>query len=494
MKELTNRTVSAIRELVVSGQASAVEICRAHIEHARAVEPQIQACRAILESSALEEAKRIDGDRRAGRPLGPLAGVPVAIKDALCTRGAPTTAGSRILEKFVPTYDATCVRRLREAGAVIVSKTNLDEFAMGSSSENSAFEIPRNPWDTSRVAGGSSGGSAAVVAAGEVPAALGADTGGSVRQPASFCGVPGMKPSYGRVSRYGLIAFASSLDQVGTIGRTVEDVARILGVIAGRDPCDATSAAVPVPDYTTALTGGIDGMRLGVPTEYFMGGITREVESAVRATLRLAEEKGASLVEISLPHTEYAVPAYYIIATAEASSNLARYDGVRYGHRAEGVRDLSSMYFQSRREGFGQEVKLRIMLGTYVLSAGYYDAYYLKGQKVRTMIRNDFEKAFENVDAILTPTSPTPAFRRGEKLDDPLAMYLSDVFTVTSNLAGLPGISIPCGLTDDRLPIGLQILGPNFQEERVLRIAAALERELQFDRERPPVPSTPPDR
>ncbi len=492
MNDVVGRPATEIRSLVASGEASAVEICRAHLDRARAVEPRIHACRAILEEPALQDADRVDDDRRRGRPLGPLAGVPVAIKDVLCTRGVPTTCGSRILEQFIPIEDATAVRLLREAGAVIISKTNMDEFAMGSSSENSAFEIPRNPWDTGRVAGGSSGGSAAAVAADEVPLSLGSDTGGSIRQPAAFCGVVGMKPTYGRVSRYGLVAFASSLDQVGPLARSVEDAALVLGVIAGHDPRDATSSPLPVPAYASSLDRGWRGLRLGVPREYFSGGIDPEVESAVRASLRMAEQDGATLAEISLPHTEYAVPAYYIIATAEASSNLARYDGVRYGRRAADAGDLSSMYLRSRGEGFGPEVKRRIMLGTYVLSAGYYDAYYLKGQKVRTLIRGDFERAFEKVDAIVTPTSPTPAFRMGEKVDDPLSMYLSDIFTVTTNLAGLPGISIPCGLTKNRLPIGLQIVGPAFREEIVLRTAAAFERGLQFRRAgSPPVPAPP---
>jgi len=480
-------TIGEIRSLVSSGQASAVEICRAHLRRAREVESRVKAFRVLLDESALREAEAIDRDRREGRPLGPLAGVPIAVKDVLCARGAPTTCGSLILKNFVPPYDATCVARLRRAGAVLVGKTNMDEFAMGSSTENSAYEKPCNPWALDRVPGGSSGGSAAAVAAGEVPASLGTDTGGSIRQPAAFCGIPGMKPTYGRVSRYGLVAFASSLDQVGPFGRTVEDVARVLQVIAGHDPLDSTSAPLPVPDYLGALGKGVSGLRIGVPKEYFRGGLDREVEAAVRSGLKSAERLGARLEEISLPHTEYAIPTYYIIATAEASSNLARYDGVRYGHRARGAQQMGELYVRTRTEGFGPEVKRRIMLGTYVLSAGYYDAYYLKGQKVRTLIRQDFERAFETVDAIVTPTSPTPAFRFGEKVDDPLAMYLSDIFTVTINLAALPGISIPCGLTRDRLPIGLQIVGRRFDEETVLRLAAALEGELKFRDERPPL-------
>jgi aspartyl-tRNA(Asn)/glutamyl-tRNA(Gln) amidotransferase subunit A len=486
---LCGRTVAELAGLVRRGEASAAEICRAHLARARAVEPRVRAFRALLEDQALEAAEEVDRARRAGRPLGPLAGVPLAIKDVLCARGAPTTCGSRILEGFVPGYDATCVARLRAAGAVILAKTNMDEFAMGSSTENSAFEITRNPWDLDRVPGGSSGGSAAAVAAGEVPASLGTDTGGSIRQPAAFCGVPGLKPTYGRVSRYGLVAFASSLDQAGPFGATVEDAARVLQVIAGHDPLDSTSAPEPVPDYLAALRRGAAGLRVGVPREYFAGGIDPQVEAAVRAALLTAERLGARLEEISLPHTEYAIPTYYIIATAEASSNLARYDGVRYGHRARGCDDLASLYLRTRSEGFGAEVKRRIMLGTYVLSAGYYDAYYLRAQKVRTLIRADFEKAFAGVDAVVTPTTPTPAFRLGEKVDDPLAMYLSDIFTVTINLAGLPGISIPCGLTRERLPIGLQIVGRRFDEETVLRLASALEGELRFRGGLPPLPA-----
>ena len=491
MSGLTGRTVGEIRSLVASGEASAVEVCRAHLERARALEPRVKAFRALLDEPALRDAERVDRERAEGRPAGPLAGVPIAIKDVLCVRGAPATCGSRILESHVPIYDATCVARLRGAGAVILGKTNMDEFAMGSSTENSAFEKTANPWALDRVPGGSSGGSAAAVAAREVPASLGTDTGGSIRQPAALCGVPGMKPTYGRVSRYGLVAFASSLDQVGPFGRTVEDLARVLQVIAGHDPADSTSARVDVPDYLAGLRRGASGLRIGVPAEYFKGGMDPEVDASVRSALRLAEGLGARLQEISLPHTEYAIPTYYIIATAEASSNLARYDGVRYGHRAQGARQLGPMYVRTRTEGFGAEVKRRIMLGTYVLSSGYYDAYYLKGQRVRTLIRRDFERAFETVDAILTPTTPTPAFRFGDKTDDPLAMYLSDIYTVTINLAGLPGISIPCGLTRERLPIGLQIIGRRFDEETVLRLASALEGELKFHQHRPPLDGTP---
>ena len=490
MSAAAGLTIAEIHSLIASGQASAVEICRAHLRRAREVEPRVMAFRALLDEEALRQAETVDRDRREGRPLAALAGVPIAIKDVLCARGAPTTCGSRILKDFRPVYDATCVARLRRAGAVILGKTNMDEFAMGSSTENSAYEKTRNPWALDRVPGGSSGGAAAAVAAGEVAAAIGTDTGGSIRQPAAFCGVPGMKPTYGRVSRYGLVAFASSLDQAGPFGVTVEDVARVLQVIAGHDPSDSTSADRPVPDYVASLGKGAAGLRLGVPAEYFRGGLDPEVEAAVQSALKSAERLGARLEPISLPHTEYAIPTYYIIATAEASSNLARYDGVRYGHRARGASSLGSLYVRTRTEGFGAEVKRRIMLGTYVLSSGYYDAYYLKGQRVRTLIRRDFERAFETVDLIVTPTSPTPAFRFGDKVDDPLSMYLSDIFTVTINLAGLPGISIPCGLTRERLPVGLQIIGRPFDEETILRLAAALEGALKFRGHRPPLGGT----
>jgi aspartyl-tRNA(Asn)/glutamyl-tRNA(Gln) amidotransferase subunit A len=491
MTDLHGRTIAEILALFGSGRASAAEICRAHLARARAVDGEVRAFRAIFADGAMAEAERLDRERREGRPPGPLAGVPVAIKDVLCCRGAPTTCGSRILGSFVPVYDATCVARLRAAGAVILGKTNMDEFAMGSSTENSAYEKTRNPWDLDRVPGGSSGGSAAAVAAGEAPAALGTDTGGSIRQPAAFCGVSALKPTYGRVSRYGLVAFASSLDQAGPFGRTVEDVARILQVIAGHDPKDSTSAPREVPDYLAGLRRGASGLRIGVPKEYFPRGLDAEVDSAVRSALLLAEKAGATVQEISLPHTEYAIPAYYIVATAEASSNLARYDGVRYGHRTARPESLADLYVRSRTEGFGPEVKRRIMLGTYVLSSGYYDAYYLKAQKVRTLIRRDFERAFERVDLIVTPTTPTAAFRIGEKVDDPLAMYLSDIFTVTINLSGLPGMSIPCGLTKARLPIGLQIVGRPFDEETVLRLAATLEADLKFGDRRPPLSAKP---
>jgi aspartyl-tRNA(Asn)/glutamyl-tRNA(Gln) amidotransferase subunit A len=420
----------------------------------------------IDRDGALQRAKEVEQG-------AVLAGVPVAVKDNICVRGLQTSCGSRILGDYHPPYNATVIERLITAGAVIIGKTNCDEFAMGSSNENSAFGPVRNPWDTTRVPGGSSGGSAAAVAAGIVPVALGSDTGGSVRQPASLCGVLGLKPTYGRNSRYGLVAFASSLDQIGIFAREVADVARVLAVIAGRDPKDSTSADVPVPDYTAALDGNLKGARIGFPAALFGKGLDQEVASAVKSSIDVYRELGAEIVAVELPHASYAIAVYYIIATAEASSNLARFDGVRYGFRAEEAPELRQMYRKTREEGFGAEVKRRIMLGTYVLSAGYYDAYYRKAQQVRTLIENDFLNAFKNCDAIITPTSPTPAFALGEKVDDPLAMYLNDIYTVTGNLAGIPGLSVPCGLSSARLPIGFQLLGPYWSEAALLRLAHA---------------------
>ena len=453
----------------------------------KTVEQSITAAERLNETlNAFLEIDRRGALERAVGSVGPLAGVPVAVKDNICVVGMQASCGSRILGNYHPPYNATVIERLTQAGAVIIGKTNCDEFAMGSSNENSAFGPVRNPWDTTRVPGGSSGGSAAAVAAGIVPVALGSDTGGSVRQPASLVGVVGLKPTYGRNSRYGLVAFASSLDQVGIFGRKVEDVARVLGAIAGRDPRDATTADVPVPDYTASLATDLNGMRLGFPRALFGEGLDEEVGSAVKAVVDVYRDLGAEIVDVDLPHAKFAIAVYYIIATAEASSNLARFDGVRYGFRAEDTPELRQMYRRTREEGFGPEVKRRIMLGTYVLSAGYYDAYYLKAQKVRTLIRNDFLSAFESCDAIITPTSPGTAFALGEKVDDPLAMYLNDIYTVTANLAGIPGISVPCGLSAERLPIGFQLLGPYWSEPTLFKLAHAYAQARPFT-ERPPV-------
>jgi aspartyl-tRNA(Asn)/glutamyl-tRNA(Gln) amidotransferase subunit A len=433
----------------------------------------------LSKERALAKADEVDRRAKAGDDMPALAGVSVAIKDVLVTQGVRTTAGSKILGNYVPPYDATVVKRLEVAGAVMLGKTNCDEFAMGSSNENSAWKPVHNPRDLSRVPGGSSGGSAAAVAADMAVVSLGSDTGGSIRQPAALCGVHGLKPTYGRVSRYGLIAFASSLDHVGPFGRCVKDVATVLRVIAGRDPMDSTSADIPVPDYVAELDKPVHGLKIGVAKEYFGEGLDKEVRTAVESAIQKLASLGCEIVEVSLPHTKYAIPAYYIIATAEASANLARFDGVRYGFRAQGVKSLSEMYRRTRDQEFGAEVKRRIMLGTYALSTGYYDAYYLKAQKVRTLLTRDFEEGFRRVDAIVTPTSPTAAFKLGEKVDDPLAMYLADIYTVTANLAGIPGISVPCGETKEKLPIGLQILGRHFDESTVLRLAYAYEQAVK---------------
>jgi aspartyl-tRNA(Asn)/glutamyl-tRNA(Gln) amidotransferase subunit A len=473
--DLTNLTIDAARTAIAEGKTTATALAESCFTAIQKQDGEIGAFLTLSKDRGLAKAAEIDALVKDGKPLPPLAGVPVAIKDVMVTRGVRTTAGSRILENFVPPYDCTAVKRLEQAGAVVLGKLNCDEFAMGSSNENSAYHPVRNPRDTSRVPGGSSGGAAAAVAAGMAVATLGSDTGGSIRQPASFCGVVGMMPTYGRVSRYGLIAFASSLDHIGPLAHTVKDAAIVLRTIAGRDPMDSTCADVPVPDYVAELEKPIRGLKVGVPKEYFGDGLDAEVRGAVEGAIEKLRELGCELVKVSLPHTEYAIPTYYIVATAEASANLARYDGVRYGYRSKKARSLSEMYRRTRDEAFGTEVKRRIMLGTYALSAGYYDAYYLKAQKVRTLLTRDFEEAFKKVDVIATPTSPTAAFRLGEKVNDPLAMYLADIYTVTADLAGIPGISIPCGQTKENLPIGLQILGKHFDEATVLRVAHAYE-------------------
>ena len=473
--EVSNLTIDEARSAIQQGKTSAVALAESFYRNIKTRDSEIGAYLTLSNERALEQARRVDQLAAKGKPLPPLAGVPVGIKDVLNTRGVRTTAGSKILDNFIPVYDATAVARLEQAGAVVLGKMNCDEFAMGSSNENSAFRPVRNPRDPSRVPGGSSGGSAAAVAAGMAVVTLGSDTGGSIRQPASFCGVVGLMPTYGRVSRYGLIAFASSLDHVGPLARTVKDAAIVLRTIAGRDPMDSTSADVPVPDYVAELEKPVHGLRIGVAKEYFGEGLDSEVRQAVETAIQQLANLGCEIVPVSLPHTPYAIPTYYIVATAEASSNLARFDGVRYGYRARDARVLSEMYRSTRDEGFGAEVKRRIMLGTYALSAGYYDAYYLKAQKVRTLLTRDFDEAFGKVDAIVTPTSPTAAFKLGEKTNDPLAMYLADIYTVTADLAGIPGISVPCGETREKLPIGLQILGRHFDEATILRIAHAYE-------------------
>lgn len=473
---MNTQTIDSTRAAIAEGRTTATAIAQSSYATIAEKDPDIGAFLTLTKERALQKAAEIDALAAGGRELPPLAGVPVGIKDVMVTRGVRTTAGSKILNNYIPPYDSTTVARLEAAGAILLGKMNCDEFAMGSSNENSAYRPVRNPRDLSRVPGGSSGGSAAAVAAGMAVATLGSDTGGSIRQPASFCGVVGVMPTYGRVSRYGLIAFASSLDHIGPLTNTVKDAAIVLRTIAGRDPMDSTSADIPVPDYVAELEKPVRGLRLGIPKEYFGEGLDEEVRAAVEKAIQKLGSLGCEIVPVSLPHTEYAIPTYYLIATAEASSNLARYDGVRYGHRSAKARSLAEMYELTRDEGFGTEVKRRIMLGTYALSAGYYDAYYLKAQRVRTLLAHDFQEAFKKVHAIVTPTSPTAAFKLGEKTDDPLAMYLADVYTVTADLVGIPGISVPCGTTREKLPIGLQILGRHFDEATILRLAHAFEK------------------
>ena len=487
--QLNQLTISELRAKLARREVSAREATQSCLDQISRVDGKIHAFISHNDADALAQADAADKllSQGGGGTSRPLLGVPVAVKDVLAVKDQPLNCGSKILGKFISPYDATVVEKLKAAGAIVFGRLNMDEFAMGSSTENSAFGVTHNPWDTTRIPGGSSGGSAAAVAADEVIAALGSDTGGSIRQPAALCGCVGLKPTYGRVSRYGLVAFASSLDQIGPFTKDVLDAAVMLGVIGGHDARDSTSVSQPVPDYAAALTGGIKGLKLGLPKEYMIGGLDAEVKSAVDTAVTKFQELGAQVVEISLPHTDYAVATYYIIATAEASANLARFDGIRYGARVDGA-DPVELYGRTRGAGFGAEVKRRIILGTYVLSSGYYDAYYLRAQKVRTLIRNDFLKSFETVDAIVTPTSPTAAFKIGEKSDDPLQMYLSDIFTISCNLAGICGISLPCGFTKSpKLPIGLQLLGKPFGEETLLKIARAYEQDTAWHRERPPL-------
>jgi aspartyl-tRNA(Asn)/glutamyl-tRNA(Gln) amidotransferase subunit A len=476
-----------LRDLMQKGEVSPVQVVQSYADRIGQVEDRVQAYNSLTTGTALQTAKQLETMRAQGKKLPPLAGIPLAIKDVICTKGVATTCSSRILEHFVPPYDASVVRLLGEAGTITLGKTNMDEFAMGSSTENSAFKQTRNPWNLGCVPGGSSGGSAAAVAADMCAGALGTDTGGSIRQPGGFCGVAALKPTYGRVSRYGLVAFASSLDQIGPLAKDVRDAAILLGVIAGHDPLDSTSAAVPVPDYEAELTGDIRGLRVGIPAEYFIEGMDPEVEAAVSQAIKVLVGLGAAQTPVGLPHTDYAIATYYLVATAEASSNLGRYDGVKYGYRTPKSEHLIDMYMKTRREGFGPEVKRRIMLGTYALSAGYYDAYYLKALKVRTLIRQDFTQAFQRCDVIVTPTSPTAAFRFGEKTQDPLQMYLADVFTISANLAGVPGINVNCGFTREGLPIGLQIIGKPFDEGTILKVAHAYEQATTWRTRRPSV-------
>jgi len=481
--ELHTLGIGELRTLLDRKEVAVKDVVDSVYRRIDAVEDRVRAFVTLTRERALEMAseaqKRIDNNLST-----PLLGIPLGIKDNMCTRGIRTTCSSKILAQFIPPYESTVTSRLAEKGYILIGKTNLDEFAMGSSTENSGFHTTRNPWDLERIPGGSSGGSTAAVAADECIAALGSDTGGSIRQPASLCGVVGLKPTYGRVSRYGLVAFASSLDQIGPITKNVKDAALLMNVIAGHDPCDSTSAPVDVPDFTAALGHDIKGLRIGVPKEYFIKGMDEEVERSLREALKQLESLGGVPLEVSLPHTDYAVATYYLLATSEASSNLARYDGVKYGFRQTG-KDLLEMYKNTRAKGFGSEVKRRIMLGTYALSSGYYDAYYKKAQQVRTLIKRDFEEAFSRVDVMVTPTAPTPAFKVGEKADDPLQMYLSDIFTISVNLAGVPGISIPCGFTHNGLPIGMQLIGRHFDEETILRVAFAYEQTTEWHKRKP---------
>lgn len=484
--QLFRLTAHELHNLLIKKEISAEELNKAVFDRIDSVEEKVGAYITLTKERALERARTVDKQIQNGEKISPLSGIPIAIKDNMCTDGIRTTAGSRILSNFVPPYSATVVKKLDAAGAIMVGKTNLDEFAMGSSTENSAYSTTRNPWDTGRVPGGSSGGSAAAIAVGEAVCALGSDTGGSIRQPASFCGVVGIKPTYGAVSRYGLIAFASSLDQIGPFARDVTDCALMLNVICGHDPLDSTSAKFKAPDYTESLVNDVRGMKIGVPREYMAEGVDPEVRGAVEGAMALLESLGAAVEYTTLPHTEYALPTYYLIAPAEASSNLARYDGVRYGFRAPEAEDVMDMFMKTRSQGFGSEVKRRIMLGTYALSAGYYDAYYLKALKVRTLIKEDFDRAFEKYDLLLSPTSPTTAFRIGEKTDDPLQMYLSDVCTMSVNLAGIPGISLPCGFAGG-MPVGLQLMGKHFDEGTLLRVAYTFEQNTDYHKKFPEV-------
>ena len=479
--ELFRLTAHELHDKLIRREVSATEITRSVLDRTEKAEPKIRSFITRMAETALQQAAAVDAKIVRGEAIAPLAGIPGALKDNMCTNGVKTTCASKILANFVPPYDATITEKLAADDAVIVGKANLDEFAMGSSTENSGFFVTRNPWDTDRVPGGSSGGSGAAVAAGEAIWSLGSDTGGSIRMPAAYCGIVGLKPTYGRVSRYGLVAYASSLDQIGPFAKDVRDCALVLGAISGHDRRDSTSIDAPVPDYTKNLGAGVKGLKIGLPHEYFMPGMEPAVETAIRRSIDELVAMGAELVEVSMPHTQYALAAYYLIATAEASSNLGRYDGVGFGHRGEGA-DIVSMYKRSRAEGFGPEVQRRIMLGTYALSSGYYDAYYLKALKVRTLIKQDFDRAFQQVDVLIAPTAPTTAFKIGEKVADPLAMYLMDVCTIPINLAGVPALSLPCGFADG-LPVGMQIIGPHLSEEKILQVAYEFEQAHDYHKQ-----------
>lgn len=482
--ELFSLTIHELQKKIKNGDASAMQVAESVFSRIDAVEERVHSYIRLLKEEALDQAAKADEGIKRG-DIRALTGIPIALKDIVCTKGITTTCGSRILRDFVPPYNATVVEKLRDAGALFTGKANMDEFAMGSSTETSYFGPTRNPWDLTCIPGGSSGGSATAVAADECIASIGSDTGGSIRQPAALCGVVGMKPTYGRVSRFGLIAFASSLDQIGPFTKDVEDCAIMMNVLAGYDPKESTSVPTDVPDYRQFVGRDIKGWKVGIPREYFVEGIDPEVSAAVKKAIEVIEKCGGKIMDISLPHTQYCLAVYYIIAPAEASSNLARYDGVKYGYRTSDARDLAEMYTKTRREGFGAEVKRRIMIGTYALSAGYYDAYYGKASQVRALIRRDFDEAFQACDIILTPTTPTPAFKIGEKTDDPLQMYLSDIFTISTNLAGIPGISVPCGYTAAGLPMGVQFLAGHFDEGKLLQIASAYEKNAAIERRRP---------
>ncbi len=478
-------SIHELHELLRKREVTSLEVTKSFIHRVKTIDKRINSYISLTEDMALEQAYEADKKFKKGGILSPLLGIPLSIKDLICIKGAKTTCASKILQNFVATYNATVINKLRDNGAVFLGKTNLDEFAMGSSNENSFFGPTRNPWNLDYVPGGSSGGSAATVAADLCMGSLGSDTGGSIRQPANFCGVVGLKPTYGRVSRFGLVAFASSLDQIGTITKDVKDSAILMNVIAGKDPFDSTSANIPVPDFTKSLVNNIKGMKIGIPKEYFVEGMDHDVEKCLKEAVKVFRRLGAEFIDISLSHADYAVATYYILASAEASSNLARYDGVKYGLRAKSSEDLLEMYSNTRKEGFGNEVKRRIMLGTYVLSAGYYDAYYLKAQKVRTLIKKDFEDAFKKCDIIIAPTTPYPAFKLGEMIDDPLQMYLSDIFTISVNLAGIPSIAIPCGFSKKNLPIGMQIMARHFKEETIYQAAFSFQQNTEYHCKKP---------